>query len=213
MPRAKRILQEHYPYHVSLRGIGRNPFPMEMPRLWRFSSDLLLFCSRAFNVEIHSFVLMTNHYHMLVRTPDCNLSKFMNYFNRELSREITYASGRINQKFGARYHASIIWQTRYYHSVYKYVYRNPVRAGLCERVEDYPYSSLNFLLGRERYLFPVYETYFEKVEDHLNNLNWLNTPFENEALKGIQLGFKKTYFDGQFIKAAVPATSQIRILR
>ena len=195
MPRTKRILQSEYPYHITLRAIQRHDFNVNIENLWSFSSDLLLFCSYAFRLEIHSFVLMNNHYHMLVRTPQANLNKFMNYFNRELSREITYKSGQINQKFGARYHATIVSDNRYYHTVYKYIYRNPVEANICERVQDYKFSSLNFLTYREPYRFPIFDTYFERIEDHLNNLAWLNYGYEQEEKIKIRKALKKTYFE------------------
>lgn len=206
MPRHKRVLQPDYPYHVTLRSINRMNFGVDMNDLWSFSSDLLLFCSYAFKIEIHAFVLMNNHYHLLVRTPLSNLEKFMNYFNRMLSWEISNKTGRINQKFGARYHPSIISDLSYYHNVYKYIYRNPVEAQICEKVETYNYSSLNFVLGREKYRFPVFDPYFGNIEDHWPNLNWLNTPYESSEYKEIRMGLRKTHFS-TISAISVPATS------
>lgn len=195
MPRSIRPLQSNYPYHVNIRAINRFDFVPNIENLWNFSSDLLLFCSYAFKVQVHAFVLMSNHYHLIVNTPDANLDKFMNYFNRELSREITYLTGRINQKYGARYHSTVIGDLSYYHNVYKYVYRNPVEAKICNKVEEYKYSSLNFILGRERYRFPLYDTYFEQIEDYWSNLSWLNTSYEEPVKKKIRSGLRKTYFE------------------
>lgn len=103
-------------------------------------------------------------------------------------------TGSINQKFGARYHSSVISDLRYYGNVYKYVYRNPVEANLCSRVQDYPYSSLNFILGRDTYRFPVFDTYFEIIDDHWSTLNWLNTTYGDLELKKIRIGLQKTQF-------------------
>lgn len=174
MPRINRILQSTYPYHVSLRSINKIHFELSLDIFWNYICDLLLFCTYAFKIEIHSFVLMSNHYHMILRTPDSNLNKFMNYFNRELSREISFRTGRINQKFGGRYHATIIDNLAYYGHAYKYVYRNPVEGRMCRNVQDYDYSSLSFITGRQSYRFPIFDTYFESVESFEANFEWLN---------------------------------------
>lgn len=187
MPRNRRIFQSDYPYHVTMRALNKEPFPLDMTAFWQFTSDLLLFSTYAFDIKIHSFVLMSNHYHLMVTTPKLNLNKFMNYFNRELSREIGYQSGRINQKFGSRYGATIVSDNSYLHATYKYIYRNPVDAKICKKVEDYNFSSLRFITGRERYLFPIHDPYFAKLEDYWNNLQWLNSEYKDEDLKQIYL--------------------------
>ena len=194
MPRANRILQADYPYNITLRSINKMPFEMPLAELWDFSCDLLLFCSYAFKIEIHAFVLMNNHYHMILRTPNANLDKFMNYFNGGLSREIGFKTARINQKFGGRYHSSIISDLRYYHHAYKYVYRNPVEARVCNATEDYRFSSINFVLGRESYRFPVFDSYFQDIEDHWPTLSWLNTSYKEDEVKIIKSGLKKPHF-------------------
>ncbi len=194
MPRSKRILQSEFPYHVTLRSINKMKFEIPMEQLWTFSCDFLLFCTYAFKLEIHSFVLMQNHYHMIVRTPEANLDRFLNYFHRELSREIEFKTGRINQKFGRRYHATIISDLLYYHNVYKYVYRNAVEAKLCNDVQEYKFSSLNFLLCREPYRFPIFDSYFQNIEDHWPSLAWLNTSWDQTEICQIRQGLKKPTF-------------------
>jgi len=195
MPRNARIKQEVYPYHVTTRAIQREPFALNQSELWNFACDLLLFCTYAFRVEIHSFVLMSNHYHMIVRTPESNIDKFIGYFNKELGREIFFRSGQINQKFGSRYHCSIISNLKYYHAAYKYVYRNPVTANVCEKVEDYPFSSLSFVISKEKYLFPIFDTYFQNIEDVWPTLKWLNLDYERDVHDMIKKAFKKSYFE------------------
>ncbi len=117
----------------------------------------LYFVSHAFNLRVHAFVLMNNHFHLIVRTPDGNLSDAMRYFMRETSREITFVSGRINQTYGSRFHRSLLHSPLYYLHAYKYLYRNPVEAGLCELVEEYKFSSLQGLLGETWLDVPVRE--------------------------------------------------------
>lgn len=194
MPRAKRILQADYPYHVTLRSINKMTFEMPLGDLWDFTCDLLLFCSYAFKIEVHAFVLMNNHFHLILRTPNADLDKFMAYFNTKLSQEIGFRTSRINQKFGGRYRATVISDLSYFHNAYKYVYRNPIAAKVCNAVEDYKFSSINFVLGRDSYRFPVFDTYFQDIEDHWPTLSWLNTSFKEEEAKLIKSGLKKSHF-------------------
>jgi REP element-mobilizing transposase RayT len=64
--------------------------------------------NRAYKAEIHAFVLMSNHFHLVVSFPENNMSEAMNYFMRETSRMISRDAGRINQTYGSRYFRSII---------------------------------------------------------------------------------------------------------
>ncbi len=94
-------------------------------------------------------------------------------FMRETSRFMNERTQRINQAYGARHFRSIIPSHHYYLQAYKYIYRNPVVAGLSGNCQDYDFSSLKFLLGGLRATFPVVgdETLFSDVE---GTLSWLN---------------------------------------
>lgn len=188
------MLQSVYPYHVTLRSINKMNFELSLDVLWDYICDQLLFCTYAFKVEIHSFVLMSNHYHMIVRTPNLNLDKFMNYFNRDLSREISLKSGRINQKFGSRYYATIIDNLAYYGHAYKYVYRNPVESGLCCSIQEYDFSSLNFITGRQSYRFPIFDTYFDTAASFEPTLAWLNQHYCPIQRYKIKSALRAKYF-------------------
>lgn len=147
MPRKPVPTNSTFPYHVNARTVNREHFPVDLDSIWSLMNDYLYLTSKSFGLLIHSFVLMPNHFHLLVSAPEGNLSPALNYFMRETSKQITRMSGRINQTYGSRNHKTVIESTHYFFNAYKYVYRNPVRAGLCQNVEDYKYSTLNGLLG------------------------------------------------------------------
>ena len=92
----------------------------------------------------------------------------------ETSRALTWAGNRINQTYCGRYHRCLINKEHYFRHAYKYVYRNPVRAGIVEKVEQYKYSTLFGLLGMQHLLIPVEEDYLliSKTEE---TLEWLNS--------------------------------------
>ncbi len=194
MPRKKYIATDEFCYHTWARSANREWFGLTMEETWRIFSEQLYFAHHAFNLRIHSFVLMNNHYHMISRTPDRNLAEAMNFFQGEVSRCIGRASGRINQIFGGPYGWSIIRSPGYYLNAYKYVYRNPLEVNLASKAESYPFSTLNGLLGARHLLIPVVhdDTLFADVE---HTLKWLNTDYPTTDFRdAIGRGLKRKEF-------------------
>jgi putative transposase len=176
MPRKTHPIHSEFPYHVSARSHGGDWFRIRPEQAWKVMSDYLYFISLVYEVKIHAFVLMSNHFHLLVSTPKANLSEAMNYFMRETSKEINRVSGHCNQVYGGRFYRTLITSPFYLDHAYKYVYRNPVKAGLVQKCEEYRFSTLHGLLGQSRLSIPV-------IEDHRifgqglleNTLQWINT--------------------------------------
>jgi REP element-mobilizing transposase RayT len=209
MPRKTVPLSVDFPYHVTARCINREWFRIPMPEVWRLMEDYLFFITQAYGVEVLSFVLMTNHFHLLVRAPQGNLSEAMNYFMRETSRRIGEMAGRINQTYGSRFHRTLVSDPYYYQSVYKYVYRNPVEAGLCWRAEDYPYSTLHGLIGRTKLNFDIaYDsTLFFSYEE---TLRWVNEAQKPDELIAIKSGLSKAIFELAAQRSGRPEVSSVQ---
>ncbi len=164
-----------YPYHITARCINRQWFSLKLPCVWSIMSDYLFLCQQLYSIKIHSFVLMPNHFHLLVTAPKGNLSRFLLYFMRETSREISRRSKRINQTFGSRNHKCLIDRYSYYINCYKYVYQNPLRAELTRQVEEYEFSTLSGLLGLTQLVILVVEDplLFDPIPEQ-STLDWLN---------------------------------------
>lgn len=156
-----------------------------MEETWKVFSRHLFFLHHGFHAKIHSFVLMSNHFHFIVSTPDGNVSAMMRYFMTETSREITYLTGRINQTYGGPYYSSLIGSYHYFLHAYKYIYRNPVEAGLSDLAENYKFSSLHSLLGYAHTAFPIVEddTLFSDISGTLNWINQQPDAFHQEAVR------------------------------
>lgn len=136
---------------------------------------------------------MSNHYHLIALAPDGNLSEGMNYFMRETSRVIGKQARRINQVYGGRFYRSCIKSNHYYSHAYKYIYRNPVEAGICNNVLDYKYSTLNQLLGKNKLFIPV--EYDEILFDEFDTtIKWLNEKPSQEHYLLIKNALKKSEF-------------------
>lgn len=164
-----------------------------MDFVWSVFADYLHFIWRAYDVRIHAFVLMDNHFHMLISTPEGNLDVAMNYLMREVSKRIAERSKRINQIFGGPYSPTLIKNSTHYCHAYKYIYRNPVHAGICDRVEEYQYSTLRGVLGKDYLHIPTYdELVFQSSLQ--NHLVWLNTEYEEESKKAIKMALRRNEF-------------------
>ncbi len=193
MPRKKVPVSSELPYHVAARCINKEWFDVPAPILWDIFSEQLYFLNRAFDFRIHSFVLMTNHYHMLCQTPLGNLAGGMQYFSTQTSKLIGKESGRINHVYGGRFFRSLINSNHYFEHAYKYVYRNPVCAGLVSRSELYPWSTLNGLVGGKSALIPLVEDslLFDNCEE---TLAWLNKEYKPHHRDAIKRALTKSQF-------------------
>ena len=181
MGRKNLIRASHLPYHVTARTNNKEWFEIPLNEVWALAQESLKEAEKIHHVELISFVLMGNHYHMIVVTPDGNLDLYMYEFNKRLALKIQKCTGRINKIFGGRYKWCLIQSNNYFLNCYRYVYQNPIRAGVVDRCEDYPYSTLKSLIKNVKFSVPVHDKYGFK-DDY--GLMWLNKKIEeNEMLE------------------------------
>ena len=152
------------PYHITARSDNKEYFPLPMPEMWFLIQLSLKESTIKHHIEVISFVLMGNHYHMLILTPDGNLNSFMYEFNKSLALNIKARTGQITYLFERQYKWCLIQSQQYFLNCYKYIYQNPVRAGLVEYCEDYPFSTLRALVKNVKFSVPVHDRYGFKDE-------------------------------------------------
>ena len=157
---------------------------MPLADVWNIFSTNLKFAAFAYDIHIHSFVLMSNHFHLLATAPHSNFSDAIGRVIEMCSRHMGHDLGRINQKFSRRFKRTRISTLPHFFNAYKYVYQNPIRAGLVSRVEDYPFSTLHSLMGKSQFLIPVEdETFLNDTEGTLKWLNELPTVENSDAVR------------------------------
>jgi REP element-mobilizing transposase RayT len=123
-------------YHVTSRGNERRP----IFRTIRDRQQFLLFLGIAvkrFGWSLTAWTLMTNHYHLVMQTPDPNLSKGMHWLNSRYANWFNRTHGRCGHLFQGRFKALLVDREAYFAEVLRYVVLNPVRANLCARPEEY----------------------------------------------------------------------------
>jgi putative transposase len=148
MARPLRIEFPGAVYHVTSRGNEqRNIFKSDRDR--KAFLDFLGDASKRFGWSITAWVLMTNHFHLVIRTPQPNLSRGMHWLNGSYAGWFNRQHKRSGHLFGGRFKAFLIDKETYFTEVLRYVVLNPVRAGLAARPEAYRWSSYRATAGLE----------------------------------------------------------------
>jgi REP element-mobilizing transposase RayT len=137
-------------YHVTARGNERRSIFLGDADGDRaaFLGVLGQTCER-FNWICHADCLMTNHSHLLLETPDANLSKGMRQLNGVYTQYVNRAHGRVGHLFQGRFKAILVERERYLLELARYVVLNPVRAGMVGAPGDWPWSSYRATVGEE----------------------------------------------------------------
>ena len=127
-------------YHVTSRGDRREEiYETDADRLAYL--DLLGFVCEQFNWVCHAYCLMDNHYHLLIETPDANLSKGMRHLSGVYSQILNRAHHRVGHVYQGPYKAILVERETYLLELSRYIVLNPVRAEMVRSAKDWPWSS------------------------------------------------------------------------
>lgn len=135
-------------YHVTSRGNERR-------NIFRTDGDRKAFlgflgqAATRFGWSITAWVLMTNHFHLVVQTAQPNLSRGMHWLNSRYAGWFNRVKKRSGHLFEGRFKSPLIEKETHFAEVLRYVVLNPVRAHMVERPEDYKWSSYRQTAGYE----------------------------------------------------------------
>lgn len=148
MPRSVRIEYPGAFYHVMARGNRRERIFVDDEDRWTFLRTLGAACEMT-GWRVHAWILMGNHYHLVIQTPEANLVAGMQWLQNAYTRRFNVRHEDWGRLFGDRYKAMLAEGTArfYYETLLDYVHLNPVRAGLIkprlkQSILDYQWSSL-----------------------------------------------------------------------
>jgi REP element-mobilizing transposase RayT len=130
------------------RGGGRRPIFLSAAHQGSFL-ELIAEVTAIFGIEIHAYCLLSNHYHLLVRTPAAGLGRAMRHLDGVHAQRVNRAARTDGALFRGRYRAILIEKDVYFCQVSRYIHLNPLAAGIVVRPEDHRASSYRAYLGLE----------------------------------------------------------------
>lgn len=161
MPRPLRIEFENAQYHIMNRGAGKKY--IYRTRLHReIFIKLLEEAHRIFGIEIHAYCLMTNHYHLLVKTPLGNLARTMRHINGVYTQKFNKTENTDGPLFRGRYKAVLVSYDEYFLNVSRYIHLNPVTANIVVTPEQFEWSSYKY------FYYPIIKPSWLNIEDTLS---------------------------------------------
>ncbi len=133
-------------YHITSRGDRREAIYRAADDREAWLEVLGNVCAR-FNWVVHVYCQMTNHYHVLVETIDGNLSRGMRQLNGRYTQRFNRRHGLVGHVLQGRYKAILVQKETYLLELTRYVVLNPLRAGMVNQPEDWPWSSYLAMIG------------------------------------------------------------------
>lgn len=162
MSRQARRLSRTGLYHIIFRGISRQNI-FEEEKDYEKLKEILMQVKKEMCFEIYAYCFMTNHVHLFIK--ERNMGEISKIMTKILSHFATWFNIKYDRSgalFSNRYKSEPIEDERYYISLIRYIHQNPVKAGIVNKIENYPYSSYHSYLKEDNFV----DTYM--LSDMLN---------------------------------------------
>ncbi len=193
MARPLRIEYEKACYHISSRGNEKRDIFLDERDNKKFLFYLGIVRER-YKIIVYAYVLMNNHYHLLIETPKPNLCRVMRDINGHYTIYFNKRHKRAGHLFQGRYRSILVEKDNYFLELSRYIHLNPVRAGIVSKPEDYKYSSMGYYIIKKGF-FPWL------------NINFILEQFLNNKKTKQCISYKQFVYDGIAKKIGSPLNS------
>ncbi|MBK5241222.1 transposase [Clostridium sp.] len=143
MPRKNMVIYEGAVYHIYQRGNNKE-FIFEDDNIKTFILKYLKEYNKKFDYELLAYVIMDNHYHFLIKTNKTDISTIMFFINNLLGKYVNEKLDRTGHAFDSRYKCKLVETDAYLIWLLRYIHRNPVKAHICNDINEYRWSSHYF---------------------------------------------------------------------
>lgn len=149
MARPYRLQAENCFYHITSRGNDRKKIFLNDTDSEKFL-EYIVAAKEKYAFYLLAYVLMSNHYHLLIKTTRVNLSNIMHYINGSYTTYFNVKRGKSGHLFQGRYKSLVIDADIYFQELTRYIHLNPIRAKMVENPHDYKWSSYNAYICRKK---------------------------------------------------------------
>lgn len=179
MPRFSRGSINTKYFHVMTQGINKS-YIFDKPVDIKYYIKIMYELKEEHNLKIVAYCVMNNHTHMLIRVDKIEeLSKYMQRLNSKYAHYYNKKNNRVGYVFRDRFKSQGIYSEKQFYACIKYIYDNPVKAGICSKPEQYPYSNYKSITVKKiddiKYTFIDIEEktieYKSEIEKILNKNN------------------------------------------
>lgn len=172
MPRKERYQEAGY-YHIINRGVEKRDIYLEAED-YDYFLTLLLKLTQDFEIIVHAFCLMTNHYHLLLETKQSNLSKAIQFINEKYSKYFNKKYERYGHLWQGRYKSYPLFDDAHFWIVAKYIERNPIKANMVQDIGLYKYQSYFQWKNRSNYFelltdSMIFEMTYTEYRDYISS--------------------------------------------
>lgn len=143
MPRPNRIIFNGAIYHIYQRG-NNGEYIYQSPKHKYFLLKQFNEYNAKYDFMLLAYVIMDNHYHLIIKTGETPIDKIMFSINNIMSRFLNRELGRTGHVFEGRYNSKLVESDEYLVWLLRYIHRNPIRAQICSNLDEYRWSSHNF---------------------------------------------------------------------
>jgi len=186
MPRNARVDIGNEIYHVINRAVGRTQI-FNKPKDYQLFEELLFDAQETVNMRMLAYVIMPNHWHLLLYPKqDGDMSTFMHRLTNKHTRQVHVQTKTIGHGplYQGRYKSFVVDSDAYYLSLIKYIERNPVRAKLTDKCEDWQWGSAWRRSQGEKPTQKLLDELPQDLPEHYQS--WINTSEQESELEQIR---------------------------
>ena len=186
MPRTARKISPTDIYHVIVRGVNRQTIFESDADRYRFLKTINKYKSEC-NFALYAYCLMSNHVHLLIKADDEPLATVMKKICGSYAQYFNTKYERVGHLFQDRFKSEPVTTDDYLLTVLRYIFQNPVKAGICGEVEAYRWSNYRDYFGKPNSDTEEILSYFSEGEAPLKGFSsFVNAPNDDICMESTE---------------------------